>query len=271
MVAMSRSIEDNPIQPRRLTRAEARSVDGYVIETLGLPGLVLMENAGLNAAGAIMDLLKAEFVVDEDSARVSIVCGGGNNAGDGYVIARHLLAWGLSPTVYSLKPVEELDGDAAVNAKAWLKLGQGVEDLSKPGAVGEASERWRQSHVVVDAVLGTGFSDDKAPMRPGVAAVVRAISELRQAPESAEGGGFLGRIVAVDVPSGLDCDTGRPAGGEAGAAVRADLTITFMAEKAGFAAAGAGRYVGRVVVADIGVPEAVVEAAIDRVGRPDCG
>jgi NAD(P)H-hydrate epimerase len=260
--------KDNPPPPRRLTRAQSRAVDRHAIKTLGLPGLVLMENAGLNAAGAIMDLLKQTFILDEDSARVALVCGGGNNGGDGYVIARHLLAWGLRPTVYAVKPPAELDGDAAVNAHAWLKLGQPVHELKEQDGWDKAIEDWRCCHAIVDAVLGTGFGDEQAPMRDRAAAAVRAINRVRADGEAGRlpllaGGAQRGRVVAIDVPSGLDADTGRPAGNEAGEATRADLTVTFVAEKAGFGEPEAATYLGRVVVADIGLPDSAVAAALN--------
>lgn len=249
---------------RGLTRAQSRAVDRYAIEVLGIPGVVLMENAGINAAGAVVDVLKKQFIVDEGSARVAILCGGGNNGGDGYVVARQLLSWGLSPRVYGVKPVEGLSGDAAVNAAAWVGLGQNITRIDDPAGLATSAERWRGDHVVVDALLGTGFGAEHGAMRGPTAAVVAAVNGLTApAPGTALGSGEAdfrgrGRVVALDVPSGLDADTGRAVG----EAIKADLTVTFVAEKAGFAKPGAGVYLGKVVAADIGLPASAVAAAL---------
>lgn len=255
------SVQDtaDPPPPHRLTRAQCRAVDRYAVEVLGLPGLVLMENAGINAAGAVFDVLRAEFVVDGDSARVAVLCGGGNNGGDGYVIARQLMSWGVPCRVYSTKPVAQLTGDAAVNAAAWVALGQRVMVIDEAVGLAEAAAEWRDAQVLVDALLGTGFSAKLAPMRDELAAVIGAVNTLVAEGQAGWETAFRGRVVAVDVPSGLDADTGA-AGGEA--AVRADLTVTFVAEKTGFAAETASPYLGKVVTADIGLPASAIEAAL---------
>ncbi|MEM6460194.1 MAG: NAD(P)H-hydrate epimerase [Planctomycetota bacterium] len=242
--------------PRRLTRAEAAAVDRYAIEVLGLPGLVLMENAGLNAAGAVFDELRRWFVVDEGTARVAVVCGGGNNGGDGYVVARQLTSWGLQGVeVVAVKPVDELTGDAAVNAVAWTRLGGRVWGWHEQRDAAEAAVRG--AHVAVDALLGTGYRAAAGPLRPATAAAVALLNE--------RGEGDGRRVVCLDLPSGLDADTGAVA--ESGA-VAADVTVSFVAEKAGFAAGEAGAYLGRVVLADIGLTAAAVAAAL-RWDRPE--
>ncbi|MBB6430848.1 hydroxyethylthiazole kinase-like uncharacterized protein yjeF [Algisphaera agarilytica] len=255
---------DSPI---RLTRQQSRAVDRYAIEELGIPGVVLMENAGINAAGAVFDLLRDafEFEVDEENARIAIVCGGGNNGGDGYVVARQLKCWGMSPVVYAVKPVGELTGDAKVMADAWVSVGGSVVEASEEAAVERVSGEWQVAHVVVDALLGTGYGVEKGGLRGATAAAVRAMAGLVE--EDSDGGAeFRGRIVSLDVPSGMDADTGEVAGGTgggaSGGAVRADQTITFVAEKVGFGVAGAEKWLGRVVTADIGLPWDVVEAAL---------
>ncbi|MEL7087165.1 MAG: NAD(P)H-hydrate epimerase, partial [Planctomycetota bacterium] len=153
-------------------------MDRYAIEVLGLPGVVLMENAGINAAGAVFDVLRDEFLLDEDSARVAVLCGGGNNGGDGYVIARQLLGWGVPTRVYSTKPIDGLSGDAAVNARAWVALGQPVMLIDDAVGLTQAVEEWREVHVVVDALLGTGFVPAQRPMRDDLAAVIGALNAM---------------------------------------------------------------------------------------------
>ncbi len=210
-----------------LTREQARAVDQHAINVLGLPGIVLMENAGLNAAAAVLDLLDLALDLSPSDARVLVVCGGGNNGGDGYVLARHLSIWGASVSCLAVKPVEALTGDAAIAAGAALGIGVPVQ----PWAAGAMPE----ADLIVDALLGTGFTGQvREP-------VLSAIREINASPALR---------VALDLPSGMDCDTGRVLS----EAVRADLTVTFVDHKAGFAAADAGAWLGRVVVADIGVP-----------------
>lgn len=247
----------------RLTRQQSRAVDRYAIEQLGIPGVVLMENAGINAAGAVFDVLRDafEFEVDEENARIAIVCGGGNNGGDGYVVARQLKCWGMSPVVYAVKPVGELTGDAKVMVDAWVSVGGVVVEVPEEAAVERVASEWEAAHVVVDALLGTGYGIEKGGLRGAIAAAVRVMAGL-VAEDSEDVGGFRGRVVSLDVPSGMDADTGEVAGDADSGAVRADQTITFVAEKAGFGVPGAEKWLGRVVTADIGLPWRVVEAAL---------
>ena len=253
------SVQDNVGQdsPLRLTRAQSRAVDQYAVEVLGLPGLVLMENAGINAAGAVFDVLQSNFMVDEDSARVAVLCGGGNNGGDGYVAARHLAAWGVPVQLYAVKPPEALKGDAAVMAGAWTRGGGRVESLSSPEEVAEAAREWMACHVVVDAMLGTGFGAECGVVRGVIAAAIGALNGLLDEGSSSPDHAFRGRVVSLDVPSGLDADTGAAVGD----AVRADKTVTFVAEKAGFADPAAEAFLGQVVIAEIGLPPSAVAAA----------
>ncbi|MEO0514789.1 MAG: NAD(P)H-hydrate epimerase [Planctomycetota bacterium] len=243
----------------RLTRQQARAVDRYAIEKLGIPGVVLMENAGINAAGAVFDVWREafEFATEVEDAKIAIVCGGGNNGGDGYVVARQLKCWGMSPVVYAVPGA--LKGDAKVMANAWAACGGAVVELSDEAAVGAAAEAWSGAEVVVDALLGTGYGAEKGGLRGVIGAAVGAMSGLMEADSGFRGRSrFRGRVVALDVPSGMDADTGAVVGD----GVRADVTVSFVAAKAGFAAAGAERWLGRVVTADIGLPWSAVGAAI---------
>ncbi|HOB74334.1 MAG TPA: NAD(P)H-hydrate epimerase [Phycisphaerae bacterium] len=245
-------------EPLRLTAAQCRAVDRYAIEQLGIPSLVLMENAGRNAA----DLIESWVRRGKSSAlssplSASIVCGKGNNGGDGFVIARHLslrgfkvsvdlLAESLPPPAAtgSLTAGSGLSPDATVNCAIVQKMGLPVRLLSDAKALAAATRRWHRSHVVADALLGTGFTGE---VREPMAGVIRQMNSLD---------GPL--IVAVDVPSGLNADTGQPGG----IAVRAHRTVTFLAEKVGFALPTAKPYVGRVSAVDIGAPLAMILAQV---------
>ncbi len=242
----------DPDPPAVLTRDQVRRVDRYAIDTLGLPGLVLMENAGINAAGAIFDELKNHVILDADTATVAVFCGGGNNGGDGYVIARHLAAWGLNPIVYAVADPAKLDGDAAVNHRVCHALGLRIVPLLDTAAHDEHAPTWTHAAALVDAMLGTGFT---GTVREPMATVVRRLNAT-----PGTGPAPRPRVIAIDVPSGLDCDTGEAS--PDGSTVEADLTVTFVARKPGFDRDGADRYTGRVVVGDIGLPDTAVLAAL---------
>jgi NAD(P)H-hydrate epimerase len=222
-----------------LTRAEVRELDRLAIGEYGLPGIVLMENAGAGAAR----LLHALGI----DGPVAIACGRGNNGGDGFVIARHLELLGHDVRLLLAAPLAAYAGDAAVNAEVAKRSGLPIVDLAVAQA-GSWHEALRGAVWIVDALLGTGATG--AP-RGAVAAAIGAINELRgQVP----GEGRAARVLAVDIPSGMDCDTGqRP-----GACVRADATATFVAPKPGFAAPGACEFTGAVHVLGIGAPAALL-------------
>jgi len=210
-----------------LTRTQVRELDRRAIEEFGVPGVVLMENAGRGAADLLMKL-------NSERKSVIVLCGKGNNGGDGYVIARHLDNHGWPVAVWSLAPAEELRGDAAMNAKIVQESGIAV--LPAHGDVDAMVARLRSfSGWLVDALFGTGFAG--ALIYP-YDRVVDSINASRA------------QILAVDIPSGLDCDTGVPLG----SAVRAHHTVTFVAAKAGFANSTASAYLGQVHVVDIGAP-----------------
>jgi NAD(P)H-hydrate epimerase len=218
---------------RTLGRDDARALDERAQRDFGLPGIVLMENAGRNAAELIAALWPA--------GEIAILCGRGNNGGDGLVIARHLDRLGRDVRVVLSASPDSFSGDAAVNLGVVLRSGIRVaappegDPASWERAIGGAA-------IVVDALLGTGATGEPR------GAVAAAIDAANAAKTRAAG------LFAVDVPSGLDCDTGRPAG----RCVRADHTGTFVSEKRGFSAPSAAAFTGRVHVLDIGLPRAAL-------------
>ncbi len=224
----------------RLKREEIRSLDSYAIQTLGIPGLILMENAGRNATDAIED-----YMGSVDSKAIAIVAGGGNNGGDGFVIARHLLIRGAKPVIFPTAPREKLSQDAEANFSAAKALGiqiHGVtDDVSSLGA------QLADFDLIIDAVGGTGI---KGALRGSMAQVAEQINAA--GPD----------VVAVDIPTGLDCDTGKAEG----SAVRAKLTVTFAASKVGFDEPQALAWTGQVKVVDIGIPAEKVHQQASRSG-----
>jgi NAD(P)H-hydrate epimerase len=218
---------------RPLSRQEVREVDRRAIEEFGMSGLVLMENAGRGCADVLCQAGCGPLVV--------IVCGKGNNAGDGFVIARHLDLRGNRVKVILLAPPGELRGDAAANYQILAKSGVPIVDLSSPFDAAALGRELTGASWIVDALLGTGASG--APRSP----FDEAIRLINAAP--------CPRL-AVDLPSGLDCDSGQPAG----PTVRADHTCTFVASKPGFSAPEATAYLGQVHVLDIGAPRRLFES-----------
>jgi hydroxyethylthiazole kinase-like uncharacterized protein yjeF len=202
------------------TADEMRAVDGAAIRELGIPSAVLMERAGLAAAEEIRRL--------GDRGRAAVVCGAGNNGGDGFVVARHLRAAGWEVECQVAGDVRKLPPDARLNHDIAKRLGIAVTD-------GVRRARLTRADVVVDALLGTGFRG--APRGP----VAQAIEAMRPP---------IGTVVALDVPSGVDGSTGVVAS----AAARADVTVCFHGRKLGTAIEPGRSAACRVVVADIGIP-----------------
>jgi NAD(P)H-hydrate epimerase len=220
-----------------LSREQMRAFDACAIKTCRVPSLVLMENAGRNAADVVARHVKRKAGV---YAPVVVVCGTGNNGGDGFVVARHLFARGFETRVFLLGAQDKLTPDARANAEAWAGLGRAIERLDPND--GEALECFRiacdEADAVVDALFGTGLD---RPVEGAPAAAILAMNSARA------------RRVALDVPSGLDANTGA----ELGAVVRADTTVTFAHFKAGLLTPTGARYAGQIIVVDIGVPSSL--------------
>lgn len=241
--------ETVPDKPITLTREQARAIDRLAIDRLGIPGVVLMENAGVNATDVATGMLEAI-----EGNKVAIVCGGGNNGGDGFVIARHLQNAGRKVVVYNASDPSELTGDAAVNYGICLRMGVKLMRCDDEQSLVEQSSHWASADLIIDALLGTGF-DASRGMKGHAAAVVDAINQVRDARQRGEGAVGAGPLVlAIDVPSGLDCDTAEAAW----SAVQADATVTFVARKLGFEVDAALQYTGEVFVVGIGVPPALL-------------
>ncbi len=205
--------------------AEVRELDRIAIEERGIPGIVLMKRAGLEVFGA-MSKMDASF------AGVTVLCGRGNNAGDGYIVAGYAADQGMDVQLLQLGSTDAFRGDAAL-ARDWARERGVVEEQFN-----SASEL--RGEVLVDALLGTGL---KGPVRDEFAAAIDAINRCGRP------------IVSVDVPSGLCADTGVPLG----RAVNANLTVTFIGKKRGLFTGAGKEHAGQVVYADLGVDESVFE------------
>ncbi len=223
--------------PRALSRAEVREVDRRAIEELGLPGVVLMENAARGLTAVVDRELRALGAARGRDAL--IVCGRGNNGGDGFALARHLALLGWSPRVVLAGALAAAPrtGDAGVNLLVLERAGQPIEEALDGPALTRLLEARPDDRLIVDALYGTGLQGELREPGQGL------VQALDQDPRPK---------LAVDIPSGLDCDRGVPLG----AAVRAARTVTFVAEKLGFSAPGARAFTGEVEVVPIGCPAA---------------
>ncbi len=221
-----------------LSTAAMRSVDRAAVEELGVPGVVLMENAALGVVEAAL-----ARVPSAESA--AVFCGPGNNGGDGLAIARHLAVRGLRTRALVLTEGRGYTGDAAVQfeiARKMQGLGLELEDLDQTGELTVALERAAQADLVIDALFGTGLS---RPLEGRFAELVAAINEL-PAP-----------IIAVDLPSGLGGDHAEILGPH----IEAEVTVTFAAPKIAHIFMPAASSAGEVVVSDLGIPDQLVERA----------
>ena len=214
-----------------MTKDQVRAVDSWAINTLGIPGVVLMENAGRSCAELIKEKLKPIT-----APKVCIFCGTGNNGGDGYVIARHLLNSDFKVQVVICGDRQKVKGDAKINLDILEKLGRPIEqiNLKEDDVPARVKAFTTDADMIVDGLFGTGLS---GPLRDDYIQLIESINAC-DCP-----------VLAVDIPSGMDCDSGRPLG----AAVRASCTVTFVAVKKGFVSECAASYTGEIFVASIGI------------------
>jgi len=215
-----------------MSRDEVRAVDAWAIDKIGVPGVILMENAGRSCAELIRERLAGV-----DNPSVCLFCGAGNNGGDGYVIARHLLNAGFHVKVILCSEREKIRGDAKVNLDILERLAHAVEqlDMTAGGLASRIHLLAGDADMVVDALFGTGLQGE---LREPYRSLIDAINALGRP------------VLAVDIPSGLDCDTGEPLG----TAIKAAYTVTFVAVKKGFTASpDAAKYIGELYIASIGI------------------
>ncbi len=227
---------DNPyLWPARIEDAQPaaaiRELDRRAIEDYGLPGLCLMENAGLGATAVAREMLA---LVARTGGPVALLVGAGNNGGDALVVARELLTRGVNAKVILLSEPAKLRGDAAANWEIYTAGGGPAEPAPDTDTAWDAL--LAEAVLIVDGLFGTGLA---RPLEGRAAQAVAAVNRARERGV---------KVLALDLPSGLDADTGEIRG----AAIRADRTVTFAAPKLGFWKASGPELAGQIVVADIG-------------------
>jgi len=197
-----------------VTASEMRKMDQETIESFGLPGRILMENAGRGATRFFL-----EQFGDLASQRIGIVAGRGNNGGDGFVIARYLFQKGIRVTVFLLSRKSKVKGDAAANLELLFPLGIPVVEIPDQDAFAAHKTTLRHQDIWIDAIFGTGLkSDVKGFFKTIIDFINHSIKP----------------VFAVDIPSGLNSDTGQPCG----TCIRADATATFAFAKTGTKSTG---------------------------------
>lgn len=224
-----------------LNAAEMRALDALAIEGLGIPGASLMETAGRHVAAAAHRLLGR-------AGRVLVLAGVGNNGGDGLVAARALSSWGHEVRVLVIGDAERGSADFARQLEIWTRLAGRPEALTEAtfddAAESRLAEALRASELVVDAIFGTGLSRTLAPW------LVRVVTATDLSP---------GPVLSIDVPSGLDASSGQ----ELGAAVHAELTVTFQHAKLGLHQHPGRFLAGQIEVVDIGIPAGLLDRLPD--------
>lgn len=217
-----------------VTASEMQAIDRSAIKEFGIPGLVLMENAGLAAASLIH-----ENVPDLLEKKVVIVCGKGNNGGDGFVIARHLFIDGVQVDILLLGKRQQLKSDARVNADIAFKMGIPIHEITEKN-ISAQNHLFRHCHIIVDALFGTGLSKPTGGLYEKVIKKVNTSKKY---------------VVAVDIPSGVDSDSGHLIGPH----IKANVTAALALLKRSHLLFPAAESMGEVQILDISIPHEAVE------------
>ena len=209
-----------------LTAAQAKALDKKALNKFGISTLVLMENAGRSVSDEAIKILRNK------RDRVAIFCGMGNNGGDGFCAARHLLTAGIKSEVYLVGKIKDVENEARINLSILLKLKQKIIEI-KPKDCSLLKNRVKKSSLIIDALLGVGVRGQIRPVYQQVIDIINASGIY---------------VLSVDIPSGLDATTGRVLG----RCIKADKTVTFVGKKRGMAHGGGKKYCGKVLVRTIG-------------------
>ncbi|MBI5682541.1 MAG: NAD(P)H-hydrate dehydratase [Deltaproteobacteria bacterium] len=212
-----------------------RLLDETAIKRYGIPGIVLMENAGRGAAEIILRRYGGNM------QKVSIFAGKGNNGGDGFVIARHL-SGGAEITVYLIGEESQVKGDAKTNLEIWEKMDGRIYAVKTADDIKKHASQIRHSHLLVDAIFGTGLENAITGIHRKVIEFINSIGKP---------------VAAIDVPTGLDASTGNVLG----ACVKADITITMTLPKLGLFIYPGAAHAGEVEIVDIGIPKKLIDEA----------
>ncbi|MFZ5596057.1 MAG: NAD(P)H-hydrate dehydratase [Bacillota bacterium] len=219
-----------------VTALQMREIDRRAMEDFKIPGIVLMENAGKS----VVDIVREKLGGVVYGKNVAVFCGKGNNGGDGLVAARHLFNMGADVRVIFLEKPEKITGDAAVNLEIWQRTGQKIYTVAQKEDLNAVRLILVRTDIIIDAIYGTGFRG-KVKDLPG-----RVIEAVNAAGKP---------VIAVDVPSGLEADTGSVNG----PCIRAGITVAFGLPKVGVLLEPGAGYAGELRVADISIPPVLLD------------
>src|SRR5437867_172585 len=220
---------------RVLNAAQMREADRRTIEEIGIPSLVLMENAGRQAVAA-MEAMHSDLF----ERQVAVLCGRGNNGGDGFVVARTLTQRGIEAMVFLLGSVAEVRGEARTNLEILGRVGLTVVEITNAQEWELHFSEVSECDLIVDAIVGTGFQGQLSGLLETVVADVNGLGVP---------------VVAIDLPTGVSADSHEVAG----EAIEASMTVTLAAPKIPLILPPADAYAGDLVIADIGIPGSVID------------
>ncbi|OQZ04043.1 MAG: NAD(P)H-hydrate epimerase [Candidatus Brocadia sp. UTAMX1] len=221
---------------KALTREEIRELDKKAIEEYKIPGVILMENAGRNVAEEVLKMINTHR-----QTRVAILCGKGNNGGDGFVVARHLYNNNIPVTVFLVAKISDIlkDGDTGINLHTLLHMRIPVREALDTTAVNGVLKELNNYDIIIDALFGTGLSGE---VREPFKTLIHGVNKLNKL------------IISVDIPSGLDCNDGKILG----SAIKAYKTVTFAVNKRGFYLESGPTHTGEIIVTDISIPREIL-------------
>ncbi|MEW5758458.1 MAG: NAD(P)H-hydrate epimerase [Candidatus Omnitrophota bacterium] len=214
--------------PKVISASQMKKLDATVINRYGLPALILMENAGRSASEEALKMFPK-------NGRAAVFCGYGNNGGDGFVVVRHLLNKGIKVQVYLVGKNRELSQESKLNYQILCKMKQKIRLIKEANAFARLKKEIKRYDLIIDAIFGIGLKGRLNEFYQGLFNTIN----MSKIP-----------VLALDVPSGLDADTGKPLGN----AIIAKKTITFGLMKKGLVKKIANKYAGKIVVGDISLP-----------------
>ncbi len=216
---------------RFITSQQMKAIDRRAIEEFGIPSLILMENAGTGAVKVALDMVK-----DSDNKKVVCVCGKGNNGGDGFVCARHLINNAVDTEIFLIGEPSELKADAKINFGILKRMKAKIRFLKTDKDIKFFKKKLRDTGLIIDAIFGIGLSGG---IKKTYSRVIGAMNQSKKP------------ILAIDAPSGLDATTGNILG----ICIKAEKTVTFGLPKRGFIKRHGPENTGELIVADISLPK----------------
>jgi ADP-dependent NAD(P)H-hydrate dehydratase / NAD(P)H-hydrate epimerase len=218
------------------TPAQMKQIDALAINKIGIPGIVLMENAALKVVEEVIGIFG-----DISSKTIAVFAGKGNNGGDAFAVARHLFNKGANVKVYIMSQQSDIKGDAKINLDILAKIGVQTSLLIDNWTINEVGGFLLSSDIIIDGIFGTGL---KGKIQSRVKEVIDLINSLKK------------YTISIDIPSGLDGETGEILG----SCIKADKTVTFVLPKKGLTIYPGCDYTGELVIADIGIPQVITNS-----------